>query len=309
MRRKILVPLDGSDFAELALPPALSLVERTGGELHLATAASTAPAVSFDETEDGLVEGWFEEERGRARNYLEDVKDRISAAADVPVHTRVLSGSPAPALDEHIRDAGLDMVVMTTHGRPPLERFWLGSVADGLVRRAPCPLLLWRSESEAADLSARPSPLRIVVPLDGSALSETILPEASALARALGGRLHLVSVLSPPPPLASPYLPHQAEEEHRKEIRRENLRNYLEEKRDELRSRDVEADVEVLMERDAAEAILEHAADVDADLVAMSTRGRGGAARLLVGSVADKVIRGASVPVFVIGVPDEDVED
>jgi nucleotide-binding universal stress UspA family protein len=310
MRRKILVPLDGSSFAELALPLALSLVERADGELHLVTVASTAPAVSFAGDDDGYVDGWFEEERGRARTYLEEVQGRIvENGGSVPIRTRVLSGSPVPVLDEHIREEGMDLVVMTTHGKAPIERFWLGSVADGLVRHAPCPVLLWRSENGDVDLADRPAFQRIVVPLDGSALSEAMLPEAAALARLFGARMFLLSVLSPSFPLASPYLPHEAEEEQKRSARMESLRSYLEERKADLRKRELDAEVEVASDRDPAEAILDHAATVGADLVAMSTRGRGGVARMVVGSVADKVIRGATVPVFVQGVPKDFADD
>jgi len=310
MRRKILVPLDGSNFSELALPLALSLVERADGELHLVTVASTAPAVSFDGDDDGYVDGWFEEERGRARTYLEEVQGRIvEAGGSVPIHARVLSGRPVPVLDEHVREEGMDLVVMTTHGRAPVERFWLGSVADGLVRHAPSPVLLWRTENGAVELADRPAFQRIVVPLDGSALSEAMLPEAAALARLFGARIFLLSVLSPPFPLASPYLPHEAEEEQKRLTRMQSLERYLEGKVTDLRKREVDAEVKVAADRDPAEAILDHAATVGADLVAMSTRGRGGVARMVVGSVADKVIRGATVPVLVQGVPEELADD
>jgi nucleotide-binding universal stress UspA family protein len=302
MYRKILVPLDGSGFAESALPLALSVAERTGGELHLATVVSTIPPFVFSEGDEGYVKGWFEEERGRAREYLAAVRERLEKAAEpAGVQTRILEGGPAPALDEHIRDEGMDLVVMTTHGRGAFQRLWLGSVADGLIRHAPCPMLLRRPGDGEADLAARPAFQRIVLPLDGSKVSEAMLPSAAEMARLFEARLLLVSVLPPAFPLGSTYLPHAAEEERKRKERAAELRSYLERTKAELREQKVEAEAEVVADKEPAEAILDHAERVAADLVAMSTHGRGGVARMVLGSVADKVIRAAAVSVFVRG--------
>lgn len=306
MYRKILVPLDGSDFAESALPLALSVAERTGGELHLVAVVTTLPPLMFSEVDESYVKGWFREEGQRAEQYLSKIRDRI-ARDDLPVHTRVLTGGPADSLDERIRKTEVDLLVMTTHGRAPLRRFWIGSVADGLIRRGPCPILLWRPDEEATvDLSDRPVFHHALVPLDGSERSRTILPEVISTAKLFDARVSLVSVAPTFFPLASAYLPHAVEEDQEREVRLKELRAHLEGIVDQLREQGIEADAEVVADQDAAEGILEHRKRIGADLVAMATRGRGGVSRMMLGSVADKVIRGGTVPVLVHRTRDED---
>jgi len=299
MYRKILVPLDGSLFAEAALPLALEVVRKEEGELHLVTVVPTLPAVSPASGEEGPVKGWFEEERGRAKRYLDETESKLrEKGVTAPIHTRVLAGQPVGALDERIRKVEAELVVMTTHGRGRLERLWLGSVADGLIRSAPCPILLWRPEEE--DRSAPPPEIdEILVPLDGSDASAVVLPEVRSLARVLDARISLLTVFQRSIPLGSTYIPHAAQEEAQREKALEELRSYLEEVAAELRDDGFQVETHVVTHEDPADAILEHKRSGGADMVAMATRGRGGVARLVVGSVADKVIRAGTKPILV----------
>ncbi len=299
MYRKILVPLDGSPFAEAALPLAKALVKSRGGELHLTTVVAPLPAVRPGSGDgEGPVKGWFEEERSRGTRYLKNVVERLEKeGVSAPLHTRVLTGPVVPSLQERIEKIGADLVVMTTHGRGRLAQMWLGSVADGLIRSGPCPILLWRPEDE----EQRP-PLevkRILVPLDGSDDSASVVPHARELAHRMEARLYLLSVVDHGIHLGSTYMPHAAQEEEEREKALEELRAHLEEVAVECRSDGLQVDTRVQLNESPARAILEHQEEVGADLIAMSTRGRGGVARLVMGSVADKVIRGGTVPVFV----------
>jgi nucleotide-binding universal stress UspA family protein len=304
--RRILVPLDGSGFGESALPLALSLAERVEGELHLVSVVRSAPPVVLSETEVGMeaeagrVKGWFQEERAWFREYLAKIKSRLrKAGLAVPVHTRILAGNPVEALDDRIRQTGMDLVVMATHGRGALERFWLGSVADGLIRRAPCPVLLWRPAEGEVELSSRPQVRRILVPLDGSKRSESILSGAAALARAYEAELILASVSPGFIPMVSAYVPPAVEEAQDREARLGALQGYLDGVAERLGARGLRVFRKVVEGADPAESLLRIRSGVQADLVAMSTRGRGGVARMVLGSVADKVIRAGTVPVLV----------
>ena len=299
MYRKILVPLDGSDFAESAIPLAVSLAQKTGGELHLVTVVAPLPAVRPGTSEEGPVKGWFEEERSRGTRYLKAVEARLRKEnPEMTVHSRVLTGPVAPALEERIGKVDADLVVMTTHGRGQLERMWLGSVADALVRSGPCPILLWRSEEDEVE-APKGDINRILVPLDGSEESAAILPHVRSLAGRMDASVSLFSVFDHGPALGSTYVPHAAEEEAEREGELNALREQLEKVAGDLRSEGVEVDTRVEVNESPARAILEYRAEIDADLVAMTTRGRGGVTRLVVGSVADKVIRAGLVPVLV----------
>lgn len=305
MFRKILVPLDGSDFSEHALPLAVSVAARTGGEVQIATAVPTLPPLVPASGQEGTGHGWFEEERGRAADYLEGIHRRLTdAGVQVPLHPKVLAGGAVASIDQRVRQTGVHLVVMTTHGRGPLERMWLGSVADGLIRTAPCPVLLSRPEEGPADLSVPPSFERILVPLDGSPESETVLPEAAGLARAFDASLHLLSVVPAYFPLGSTYIPHAAEEARERDRRRDEFEEYLTELAGRLREEGLEVSAGTALGDDPAGAIMEYREASGADLVALSSRGRGGVARLVLGSTADKVIRAGRVPVLVHRRPD-----
>lgn len=300
MYRKILVPLDGSDLARAALPLGLSMAERASGELHVATAVSSMPPVLVFGDEEGHVRSWMEQEQEGGRTFLDGIEEDLRhAGASVPVASHLLMGPPVRALTEHVKEHGIDLIVMTTHGRGALQRMWLGSVADGLVRTAPCPILLWRRDEATPELGARPAFGRILVPLDGSGVSEAMLPEAMRVARAFDASLSLVAVAPPSFPLGSTYIPHAAKETRERGELVEELGGYLEGVAERVRAEGLSVDAAVVADEDIPGGILARAAEVDAELLAMSTHGRGGVARMVLGSVADKVIRSATLPVLV----------
>jgi len=168
MYRSLLVPLDGSAFSEQALPFALSIARRAGAAVNLVGVCVPYTFMSADG-----VTSW---------SYLHRIVNRLTAAETVPVTATFLEGPlVAEVLQHHAAATGADLIVMTTHGRGPLSRFWLGSVADELVRRATTPVLLVRPQESAADLAVDRVLKHILIPLDGSTLSEQVLEPALAL--------------------------------------------------------------------------------------------------------------------------------
>jgi nucleotide-binding universal stress UspA family protein len=171
------VPLDGSRFGEHALPVALAIARRAGGRLLLAHVEQPSCVVDGIVASDAV--GSLGEDSGLF--YLRRVMDRLAVASTVQVYGDLLKGTVAGALHEHALEINADLVVMTTHGRGPLSRFWLGSVADDLIRRLPMPLLLVRPGKDSPELSAEPSFRQVLVPLDGSPRSESALARATDL--------------------------------------------------------------------------------------------------------------------------------
>lgn len=140
MYRSLLVPLDGSDFGEHALPLALSLARRLGAALQVVHVHVPAWGVygelgPYDEATAHVL-------RDRDRAYVDAVVRRLAAVADIVPSSALLDGPVADTISRHAAAIGADLLVMTTHGRGPLTRFWLGSVADALVRQASIPVLL-----------------------------------------------------------------------------------------------------------------------------------------------------------------------
>jgi nucleotide-binding universal stress UspA family protein len=295
------VPLDGSAFAEQALPLALGIARRAGAALNVVRVHQPLTPVYADSIAPGTCEveaRVLEQERA----YLDGVAKRLTTASSVPVTSALLEGPViAEMLSGHAAATKADLVVMTTHGRGPLSRFWLGSVADEMVRRATPSILLVRPQEAAPDFTAEPVLRHVLVPLDGSALAEEVLESAVALGGLMQAAYTLVRIYGPqidtgldPRSYAT-----AAGSEPPVERLRAEAQDYLDVVAARLKGRGFSVQTDVAVGQHAASAILDAAQRLGVDLLALETHGRRGLARLLMGSVADKVIRGASVPVLV----------
>jgi nucleotide-binding universal stress UspA family protein len=296
MYRTILVPLDGSAFGEYALPLALSIARRSGASVQLAH-VHTPETYVLDLPPSTPPHGLS---RASASAYLTELAKALSPRWAVPISVVMLDGGAVDELYTHAIAAGADLVVMTTHGHGPLSRMWMGSVADKLMRRLPMPVVLTRPHEEALDLLEQVRDRvfeHILIPLDGSALAEEILASALALGTPSGTRYTLLQAINPPvlgyaPAAYAVGLDQQILEQWRAEAQ-----VYLDQVADRLRSLGHQADTHISIAPPAL-AILDYARDHAVDLVALATHGRGGLTRLLLGSVADKVVRGAGTPVL-----------
>jgi nucleotide-binding universal stress UspA family protein len=290
MLRRVLVPLDGSSFAESALPIAISIAQKTGGELHLVTVLE-APALALAEYERG--------ERERAEEYFEALTARLRQVWPGPLHTSVRAGWVAGEIASVALEWGADVIVMSTHGRGGLSRLWMGSIAERCVRTATCPTLLVRpSETEALDLSRIPAPLRIVLPLDGSELAERAIPFGVTLSMAFSAPLLLLRVLNQPRGVELAYNAEAMDVVRRLRAEdREEARAYLTARVESLRQVGVQAHRVLINRLGPAEAILTRDAG---DWIVITTNGLGGLDRIIFGSVADKVVRSSKHPLLVI---------
>ena len=310
MYRNILVPLDGSTFGEHALPLALALARKSGATLQLAHVLLPLSAVFADAPPfvNSAVEGQlFEQQKASQRNYLDGAAKRLTDAGAAHLQTTLLEGDVVDALRTHATTVAADLMVMSTHGYGPFTRFWLGSVADE-VSRGPlvAPLLLIRPGEGGENLQQPPALKRLLLPLDGSHLAEQMVEPAARLAQTAGAEVTLLRVIKPLVPVMVPVegqtFDHMvqglvAQTETLQEKIRKEAQDYLKTLAEPLRQRGLTVHTCVEAEEAPTQAILRHAHAVD--LVAMATHGYRGLSRLFLGSVADKVIRGAHVPVLV----------
>jgi len=277
MFRRIMVPLDGSELAERALPCAERLARLTGATLHLVRVAGPV----FETTDAAVPEAVYADflvaEMRAAEAYLERVRARVDAAG-LTVQARRISGTIAGALLIDERDAGIDLVVLCSHGRGAVTRFALGSVAERLLRHGAAPVLLVRAFGQPVALE------RAVVPLDGSALAEEALRVVAALVPALVQEVTLLRAIHTPEegPEAERYLEEVA---HR--VQREGV----------IRGGERGCRRQVAL-GDPAQAIID-AAGTD-KLVVMTTHGRSAVLRWALGSVADRVARGGAAAVLLV---------
>ncbi len=308
MYRTLLVPLDGSSFAEHALPAALAVARRARARLNLVSVI-TPLAEAYVE---GLYFSTADLEahlEGRQRTYLDAVASRLRERVDVPIGTAVLHGDVAATLAGSLAADKVDLVVLATHGRGALGRFWLGSVADELIRHATSPLLLIRPAEEPVSLEQEPDLGKVVLPLDGSPLAEQIIEPAVALASLMpGATITLVrAVHSVVPASATPDVP-EGEREARHLLQQvqslqgkliEEAGRYLQGVAERLGARGLSVQTEVVVDDQPVPAILREVEKTRAGLIALQTHGRRGLSRLILGSVADKLIRAAHIPVLV----------
>lgn len=293
MFRRVMVPLDGSSFAEAALPLGRGLAERAQAHLELVTVHEPIPAFAQAD--------WEASAREWSENYLEEVTRRLGEVHG-RIESTVLAGLVAEQLEERAEETGADLLVMATHGRGTLSRAWLGSVADHFVRHSPCPVLLVRPDGdEEVDLTSLAEISRILVPLDGSSFSEAVLEQAGDLATLFGAELTLLQVVAYPLEIASPYLPHTVQMNQQVvERARTSASEYLEGVAGRFREDGVDTDVRVLVDTQAGHGILRAAEEIGADLITMSTHARTGVSRAFLGSATDKVVRGSHCPVFLV---------
>jgi nucleotide-binding universal stress UspA family protein len=303
MYHTIMVPLDGSSFGEYALPLALGIAQRAGARVELVHICTPPlPSVFADGlVNPNLVEPPLDLAGEQARAYLDQLAQRLAPNWHVPLSTVVRYGPAADTLFDYAVEAAPDLVVMTTHGYGPLSRFWLGSVADKLIRRLPMPILLARPTEASIDLLAAthaPAVQHILIPLDGSALAEEILRPAVALGMLTGATYTLLQALDPL--VAEHTTPPYSVGLDRSMLAeiRERALAYLEQIADRRRAQSLVVQTELVVAPPHV-AILDYAQEHAVDLIAMATHGQGGVARLLLGSVADKVVRGADVPILI----------
>lgn len=301
MIRSILVPLDGSQFAESALPLAQAIAQGTGANLRLLTAHQPRPDLTPG-LDQPLLDAQNLEVRNAIQAYLAEIAGRITGVT--AVSTTVVdspAAGPAVAVTEAVERERPDLVVMCTHGRGPLSRFWLGSVADHLLRHVTVPLLLVRP---AAGPPAEPAIRRIMVALDLSEESRAIIAPAADVARALGAAVQLLHVVEPAVGIVDGALPFPVPADpNQLERRKQEAEARLAPVATHLEGEGVSASTRVLVGVGAANTILEEQVVGKHDLIAMTTHGAGGVRRLVLGSVADKVIRGAECPVLVLRAP------
>jgi nucleotide-binding universal stress UspA family protein len=308
MYRSIVVPLDGSPFGEQALPLAVEIARRSAANLQIVH-VSVPLAEMYAEAWPGFESTVNPALRRRGEAYLDAVVRRLepTVGADVAVSSALLEGTIPEALQEHVMATGADLVVMTTHGRGPLARAWLGSVADTLVRRLSVPLLLVRPRQAAAAPDTRSALRHVLVPLDGSPFAEDILEPAVTLGGLERAEYTLLRVIPPmilgnyangyPAAVGYEDLLAQLEQLHAQECA--EAATYLRRVAAGLRERGLRVTTRVAVHEHPAVAILDEAKAHPDGFVALATRGRSGLPRLLLGSVADKVLRGSVVPVLV----------
>jgi nucleotide-binding universal stress UspA family protein len=267
---RILVPLDGSSLAERALGWAVHLAG-PGGRLFLARACGSAHGPSSDY--------WSADEKPRreAEDYLEGVAKRVDAQG-ARAQSLVRPGAAADVILDLAAEHRASLIVMSTHGRTGFARWAFGSVAEKILRASVTPVFVVRSFPGRPEAPGLPHCRNILLPVDGSNLSRSVVPHVAELARRYGAQVSVLMVPGPgdDPPAAKAFIDAVVGS---------------------LAVEGVPAQGHV-REGDPAAAILDACVALRADLLAMASHGRTGPSRWVLGSVTEKVLRTAGIPLL-----------
>lgn len=277
----VLVPLDGSARSEAALPAATTLARVEDRPIELLAAVDPLAELSDADRLGPLVADGL-------RVRLHDIAERLRAAGHL-VETAVREGPPAEVILAHAEERSAHLIVMTTRGRGGLERWLVGGVADKVMRLARCPVVLFRPPSTTLDGGTAWQPTRLLVPLDGSELAEHALPFAVRWAQELHTELVLIRVeqwSAVQFPVIGGYVPNLGTLD---EQAAQAATAYLQERSEQI-PQNVAVEIRV-MRGDPAGNLIDLVGREPADLVIMTSRGRGGFRRLMLGSVADRLVR------------------
>jgi nucleotide-binding universal stress UspA family protein len=297
---RILVPVDRSAFAENALPRAVAIARRSGGTIHLVTVHAAFWPEATRPASIGVDAGFDAVLVREEQEYVEALARSVGADHGVATMSALLDGPVASAIARYSRENGIDLIVMSTHGHGGFRRTWLGSTADRLLRRLRVPVLLIRPVDSVTPVRAHGEFHDVLVALDGDTAAERALEAAAELPFAEGARCTLLRVAQVPILPGSSYIPDTARDNRAQlEERTREAGEYLAEIAVEAsRSWDV-VHQHVIAAHRTADTILDEADGTGADLIVVGTHARGHLGRAVLGSVADKVIRGATVPVLV----------
>jgi nucleotide-binding universal stress UspA family protein len=289
MYERILVPTDGSETVDAVLDAALDLAERDDATVHLLNVADTTrPSLT---TTTGGVEDVLE----RAGETIVSTATERVRERGLDVVTEVRQGRPASTIVEYAAGANVDLVVMPTHGRTGVARLFLGSVTERVVRQSDVPVLTIRPDSTVT------IPVEtVLVPTDGSAAAAAAVETASEVALEHGAALellHVIDTASLGPDVGS-YVDIDRLEANAETVLGEAA---------EMASAAGVGDVGQTVEYGTPHReIRRFVAENDVHLVVMGTQGLTGFDRYLLGSVAEKVLRTASVPVMTVRGSDEE---
>jgi nucleotide-binding universal stress UspA family protein len=292
MYRTVVVPLDGSDLSERAVPFGRMLAD--GGRARLILMRVVPRADFLDAREPAERKKAMADATAYVTGFV------VRSEGDSSVEALAYSGDPASLIVDEARARPSSLIAMSTHGRSGVGELVYGSVSGEVIRRAESPVLVIPPGCERSWSAERRG--RVLVALDGSALSEAILPEALDVAQALRVAMTLLRVVAVTSFIHVEGYPDPVEVPT-EGISSGEAEAYLNGLATELRREGRWVSIDTPEALDAASAILLAAQNPETALIAMATHGRGGLAELVLGSVATAVVKQATVPVLLLRPP------
>ena len=312
MFERILVPLDGSERAEQAIPVAALIAKATGGSIVLLQVVEQVAAYDdiYSVRSTFVSPQEIEAARMKATDYLTSLthKDELEG---VGIQVEVLAGAVAPTISAFAQSTTADMIVMCSHGYTGFKRWFLGSVADVVSRSASVPVLILREgESLPTDMFQNGSSLRALVMVDGSPLSEAVIEPVAHLVAALAspaqGIVHFLRIVDFPVTYGHGKsqvnfsMEFVSQEEQAANVYLTTLMEQLQ--KGSVASLNLSLTASVVSSSDVAHTIVEASESPENGyaLLAMSTHGRSGWKRLVIGSITQRVLHSTKLPILIV---------
>jgi nucleotide-binding universal stress UspA family protein len=296
MYERILVPLDGSALAEVALPYAEELSGRLGSEVTLIFVSELVDD-SYQRMRQLYLQNIVEVTKQAAETYL----PKSGKKQKIQVKSVTFDGNPAEQIVEYADKENVGLIVMSTHGQSGITRESLGSIANKVVRATSRPVALIRAKGYHPDVRRNGTLTKLLLTLDGSKVGEAGIPYAVELASRLGAKVVLLRVLGMSygtfSSTGEAFVAYYSEEQM--EADKALAKDYLENIAGQLKQKGVTVETQVKF-GNAAEEIISLAGEIHADLVIMSTHGRSGIGRWVFGSVAEKVLYEGYTPLMLV---------
>jgi nucleotide-binding universal stress UspA family protein len=290
--KNIVVPIDFSDTSIKALDYALALAEQFGSRIHLVHVLEF-PEV-FNSTSQPSYAVWDKDAKKSATSRLDELVDE-KVDELITVNSEVRFGRAHQTICEAAREQKADLIVIGTHGFTGLKHLLLGSTAERVIRHAPCSVLAVRKQT-SRNPKALLKPKKILVPTDFSKPAEQALHSAIALAKQYRAKIHLLYVVPTHYAVGDyemvDYAMLAAEE---KTIGQKRLGEISKG----LRAKKISVSTQIQQGRPAVE-INQAAAELECDLIVISTQGRTGWSRMMLGSTTEEVVRHSSCPVLAV---------
>ncbi len=297
MFTKLLVPLDGSKTAEKALPYARYLAQDKNLVIELLAVVDVANMATHMTAERALHLDTMVDDAVRAsEKYLQAIAGTLPAAK---IKSVVESGRPEEVIIEKAAAEQNTLITMATHGRSGMNRWLLGSVAEKVLRGTSNPVLLIRA-TENTRTEDGPTLKSLIVPLDGSDLAEKVLPTAVELAKQRNLEIVLIRAYNIPTTAYAGVEGYALPMDDLLKGMREEACEYLENKATDVKKLGIGRVSFTAKEGLAADEIISFAKTLPSGLIAMSTHGRSGVRRWVLGSVTETVVRHSENPVLVI---------
>jgi nucleotide-binding universal stress UspA family protein len=298
MYKTIMVPTDGSGFDREAIMVALRVAERCKAKVRLVRVFSTGAYFGTAASPEAVIvtQEALRAEQDTILSELHALAAECRSSSSAEVIADLEQGPIADVLAGYAKRNGVDLIVISSHGRRGIARLSLGSVTDSLIRGTTIPVLVVKPKASYLAPEAGKEFRHIVVPLDGSSLAEQILKRIVPLAKLEEAEITLVHVLVPG---EDAYENEEGSNLPWWKKRVASAQAYLSRRACDVRAEGVAATIDVVVGERVAESITDYARREGADLIAIATHGRGGLARALRGSVADGVTKLAMSSILV----------